>query len=1317
MSTRCVASIPMAIMNFAIFVVNMCYFCGASNNTAYFIIDVSSIICILMTIGIYRDIFDIVRDTFVDSFVAVCKKVRKNYKRPLSLRDIIKKFIVARRFGFTLPPMNDDPDTVTYFYSVGEYDAVKRQQVEDTVEDSMNLFVWLENKLLSDSKRVAAFDAKHETIGTKDIRTLTVFAVKLIAAELVRRSCPPPTKKNVLDAVQPLSYLVLSLASTCVARLGNLIIDVPGADLKVDAIKEELIKLVMLIVIQNRFDVVQASQKEFRGAAPVEGFFDNLIQLINDWNKSGDALDFLTEQMKAAEAAQSKEEGNEGRAFQILYFNDVNFTENTVFITIDSVKEIMKPFVTHLFADENACTGEFDKIFLSLCREDTHLARACSMNKEQLDVLEKEEQAKLAAAKSAEITEASPAAVQNAFENPVVDMFKALHVEVTPGNYFGMPVVRNPLIVSEFNPFEEHWGLAAERINKRRLEAGKSLLIVNEAAANEVKPPDSPVPTQTMPTQTSSAPSTPSRKNIAKEVSFSHLSDSIEGDMEMGSITKKKSPVAATSENSGGKMPSPRELFNYWWTNSFWLRIFRWIRWRQSGSSVAKFLYDWTVWIVLLPVAFIIFGCIYATKLTIAISDGSLFSKKYWATSNETLLALVPLQIRDAITNWNEATFNAIFVNRFGESCVLGFMSWTFFTFTVHTGQPKHDFNKGLIILIYLTIPFYLHIPKNWRSLVDWYPSILPFTFIALGGFICLATHDETLDKSTFLGISAVYNLDFALEQFTVPYIYGAMHACLVIFCVLPLTMCRYTLRRIQKIPHYGDLISRLLGVHDMYYAHRILGYMILMTLLTTICIWWFTAYYACAHDDFAACNAFYPKGNYFDIRGSPWFCKKETLELGDIARGHKTYFRETFFDYDSCAYEEDGNPGAVVFLRELIVILLFLVMFTAEFKYPLMPSFYDFMETVITKESKDQDDFLSASTIKIAKVFKMLFGSARDFWKVYIEPQSFEIFIYTHVGATYIIAIAALFARFEVFYIAGLCWVWYALDRIYVILFCTHTFYFSKRDSELYDGAIKLTLKKRHWFPWRSNAGEIIFLCCPKIGSAWMGWQWHAFSLASSNTPNVEETHDRVELLIQIQRKGSWTDTLKNVLFKSNATKALAFQVRGPFGSSFHGFRENDFIMLIGGGSGAASSLSVLRELVLYRGNVKRVWFIFACRNFSSVQWCWRAINDIIHPADPSLKPRGFIRMSIHVSGKLTKAQESFVQQNGDLRFMFRPGRPDWKKLFRSFGAQSLGAKGIKKTKICACANKAMYADIEHALSEVNDPNLCTEFSSENFE
>ncbi len=203
----------------------------------------------------------------------------------------------------------------------------------------------------------------------------------------------------------------------------------------------------------------------------------------------------------------------------------------------------------------------------------------------------------------------------------------------------------------------------------------------------------------------------------------------------------------------------------------------------------------------------------------------------------------------------------------------------------------------------------------------------------------------------------------------------------------------------------------------------------------------------------------------------------------------------------------------------------------------------------------------------------------------------------------------------------------------------------------------------------------------------------------------------------LQSQAPGSWTDTLKQELFHGNRAHRLYFHVRGPFGSSFEGFESNQFLMLIGGGSGVASSLSVLRELTMHRGEVVRCWFIYATRTFASVQWVFHALNDIMNPKDPSkTPPKGLIRLSIHVSARLTPAQQNFIAQT-ELRHVFRQGRPEWKKLFRSFANQSFAQRGIKKTKVCACANKAIYADIERALVEINDPTLDIEFSSENFE
>ena len=526
-------------------------------------------------------------------------------------------------------------------------------------------------------------------------------------------------------------------------------------------------------------------------------------------------------------------------------------------------------------------------------------------------------------------------------------------------------------------------------------------------------------------------------------------------------------------------------------------------------------------------------------------------------------------------------------------------------------------------------------------------------------------------------------------------------------------------------------------------------------------------------NDDTAAraCTAFYPEGNYFDVRyaellslmlslilisslsslsslpssssslllllllfssslssssssssssspssrGPPWFCESPS---------ETSRFRNIWLNYSECVVHQNGNGQAVLFLREIVVLLLVIIITTSEFKYPTLlnvppakdspPKYYDegSHNNIIAKVYNDFIKF----KYKLLLFFHKCFVTA---YKAVVEPNEFEVFIYTHIIATYILAIAAFFSRFEVFYGAAVCWAWYFLDKLYIIIFCTHRFRFSRDDSELFEGAMKIVLVKRHGLPWKSNAGEICHLQVPKLGRGWLGRQWHPFSLAYSNSNDVKAYNDSIEFLMQVQRKNSWTHGLKQMLFDDMhiMTKPVTFFVRGPFGSSFDGYRNNEVLMLIGGGSGIASSLSVLRELCAFRGNVKKCWFIFAARNFSSVQWTWNAINQVLHPSDALHSPSGFIRISIHVSARLTPPQEQFVKNNGALKYIYRPGRPDWKKLFRSFGAQSIGVSGPKKVKICACANKAIYADINRALVECNNPNLTPEFSSENFE
>jgi hypothetical protein len=567
--------------------------------------------------------------------------------------------------------------------------------------------------------------------------------------------------------------------------------------------------------------------------------------------------------------------------------------------------------------------------------------------------------------------------------------------------------------------------------------------------------------------------------------------------------------------------------------------------------------------------------------------------------------------------------------------------------------------------------------------------------------------------------VPAKYDMDRVDISFLAPVLYGMMHNCMIMFCLLPLTMCRALITWIMDIPYHGEWLSIFLGIHEMYYQHRQIGYIFFISLTTSACIWWALLYRSCADGNADPCQAFYPSGIYVDIRGPPWFCDMETILQGDIIRGHKTPFRQKF-PFDSCVMNEDGNPNAVIFLREAVIVSCLSILVSAEFKYPALGMFDTKPKPPAAKTVAPEEPVAPSGNV-ITRCLDSVAGSINAkldwFWDKIIMKNQFEIFMYTHVLFAYTVFFAAVLSRLEVFYPSVFCWGLYFLDRLWVI-WNEHQFFFSRQYSANYDGAYKLTLKKRHGQRWVSKAGQIVFLQCPELGELWLGRQWHAFSLASSNCENVEETHDRIELLIQAQGKDSWTQKLREVAFNSQGEVKMVFNIRGPFGSSFQGFDVADFVMLIGGGSGVAGSLSVLRQMVFNRGCVKRCWFIYATRSFSSVQWCWEGLKEVLHPP-PGVPapPSGFLRISIHVSAHLTSVQQGFIDTQGGLRGVFKSGRPDWKKIFRSFGAQNLGGKGIKKTKVCACANKAIYADIDRALVALNDPTLDIEFSSENFE
>lgn len=316
-----------------------------------------------------------------------------------------------------------------------------------------------------------------------------------------------------------------------------------------------------------------------------------------------------------------------------------------------------------------------------------------------------------------------------------------------------------------------------------------------------------------------------------------------------------------------------------------------------------------------------------------------------------------------------------------------------------------------------------------------------------------------------------------------------------------------------------------------MYYIHRVLGYTLVAGIFLGGLIWWIALYRACANsddkvDNFSnACLAFFPEGKYTDIRGPPYFCEPETIEN----RADETKFQQ-IFPFDECPFEEDGNPGAVLFLREVIVTALIVLLLSAGLKYPFFK-----------KSAKvEKRSMKGLGLIELGH-------SIMDQLRFLVNRNSYELFFYFHLLLTYSIAIGAFFSRLEVFFIAVLTWGAYFMDKLILYSFFTHDCECRPDDKgSNYGDAMTLRLHKAKHSAnlfatcagtWQPHAGQIVYIQCPSLGVFWLGRQWHPFSLST-----VKDRGDVIELLIKVH-EGGWTEHLRKGLFEGYEVRRQRLQ------------------------------------------------------------------------------------------------------------------------------------------------------------------------------
>lgn len=400
------------------------------------------------------------------------------------------------------------------------------------------------------------------------------------------------------------------------------------------------------------------------------------------------------------------------------------------------------------------------------------------------------------------------------------------------------------------------------------------------------------------------------------------------------------------------------------------------------------------------------------------------------------------------------------------------------------------------------------------------------------------------------------------------------------------------------------------------------------------------------------------------------------------------------------------NNKGAVLFLREMVVSVFAAMLFTISLIFP-----------------------------------KGALGLKTPFWK---PNKAYEMFYYTHILGFSAVVILAFTSRFDVFYPTLIGWGWYAIDITIMRVFNTHRT--EVAGATTFGGsnpAVNLKIKKPEGFHY--NAGQTAFIKIPYLSVL----EWHPFSVASS-------PHDEfLEFIIDCSHgKDTWTGKLHHVcstagkgsepgtfelqVYRSEETEPgrLDVEVFGPNGSSFQSFEKFPNILLIGGGSGLPSSLSVLRHLFHVKKNdksckCKKVLFVWSTRQFESLLWCWGHLKNYIEQEcglmkhmkwsqrhDESLQTlTGWLDLTIHVT---QMKQEAFnllvdIERNSVvgswLVHRLSAGRINkWTSVFSRFNED----QDSGKIKAFFCGPSVMATAIREAAKTMTGFHI--DVSSENF-
>jgi predicted ferric reductase len=258
---------------------------------------------------------------------------------------------------------------------------------------------------------------------------------------------------------------------------------------------------------------------------------------------------------------------------------------------------------------------------------------------------------------------------------------------------------------------------------------------------------------------------------------------------------------------------------------------------------------------------------------------------------------------------------------------------------------------------------------------------------------------------------------------------------------------------------------------------------------------------------------------------------------------------------------------------------------------------------------------------------------------------------------------------------------------------------------------------------------------------------EWHPFTLTSAPCEDFIEFH--------FARVGDWTAKVHDLLEDLVSSKAdeegagqimttatstpeapaltppnVVIKVEGPIGASSQGFTDYPILVLVGAGIGVTPMISVLKQLLVTPGKMKRVFLYWTVRDRSAFEWFASLMDDIFESDKKNvIQVRHFLTsmkeddrdigaVLLHHATRARHRKSNFDLILGQYNHhQVEVGRPNWEDELESVKVDAKEL-GHGECGVFLCGPKAMADDVARtcfALSK-KDPSFHFYFTKETF-